>query len=181
MEIPSSCEMRPGPPPVMPEHSRACPRNSNGDLTFLRQHERLPEFLMVPGEESQATCCNSRQTTRFTCPREMRPFLPAVPREQSRVPSQNSRGGWTPFMQLKGPTIPVPTRDESRGSRYKLRGAKCFPPYLEMRAHSLLQLKRNANFSCTTRGDLSHLLNFEWNATDPASRKKDTDCPLSSR
>ena len=58
--FPLPCKMRPDPPPVTPEHSQARPRNSNGDLTFLRQHERLPEFPVVPSEESQASCCNSR-------------------------------------------------------------------------------------------------------------------------
>ena len=134
--------MRPDPPAMTPEHSCARPHNSNGDLTLLRQHKRLPEFPVVPGEESQASHRNSRQTTRCPRQRETRPFSPAAPREHSRVPSQNSRGGLTPFMQLK---IPVTTRDERRVSRHKSRRAPCFPPHPEMRAHSLLQLKRNPN------------------------------------
>ena len=104
--FPFPCKMRPDPPPVTPEHSRARPHNLNADLTFLRQHERLPQFPVLPGEESQATRRNSRQTTRFPHPQEMRPFSPAMPQEQSQVPSQNSRGGWTPFMQLKGAQDP---------------------------------------------------------------------------
>ena len=102
LRFPLQCELRPDSPAVTPEHSCTRPRNLNGDLTSLRQHKRLPEFLVVPGEESQASRRNSRQTKRFPRQCEMRPFSPAAPREQSQVPSQNSREGLTPFMQLKG-------------------------------------------------------------------------------
>ena len=101
LRCPLPCELRPDSPSVTPEHSRARPHNSNGDLTSLRQHERLPEFPVVPGEESQASSRNSRQTTRCPRQRETRPFSPAAPREQSQVPSQNSRKSLTPFTQLK--------------------------------------------------------------------------------
>ena len=100
--VPLPCELRPDSPAVTPEHSRAGPRNSNGDLTSLRQHERFPEFPVVPGEESQASSGNSRHTTR--CPHQckLRIISSAAPREQSQVPSQNSRESLTPFRQLKG-------------------------------------------------------------------------------
>ena len=45
-----------------------------------------------------------------------------------------------------GPEIPVTTRDENRVSRHNLTRTPCVPPHLEMRAYSLLQLKRNPNF-----------------------------------
>ena len=45
-----------------------------------------------------------------------------------------------------GPVIPVTTRGESRVSRHYSKRALCVPPHLEMRAHSLLQLKKNPNF-----------------------------------
>ena len=45
-----------------------------------------------------------------------------------------------------GPKIPVITRDESQHSHHNRRRAPCVPPPLEMRSHSLLQLKRNPNF-----------------------------------
>ena len=102
LRFPLPHELRPDSPAVTPEHSCAGPRNSNGDLTSLRQHERLPELLVVRSEEPQTSHCNSRQTTRFPHQREMRPFSPAATQEQSHVPSQNSRGGLTPFVQLKG-------------------------------------------------------------------------------
>ena len=121
------CELRPDSPAMTPEHFCACPCNSNADLTSLRQHKRLPEFPIVHGEESQASCCNLRHTMRFSNQCEMRPFFPASPREQSRIPSQNSRGGLTPFMQLKGAQrflsqlamkteFPTKTREEPRVS-----------------------------------------------------------------
>ena len=102
LRFPLPCELRPDSPAVTPEHSRAGPRNSNGDLTSLRQHERVPEFPVVPVEESRASSRNPRHTTR--CPHQckMRPISPAAPREQSQVPSQNSRETLTPFRQLQG-------------------------------------------------------------------------------
>ena len=102
LRFPLSCKLRPDSPDVTPEYPCARPRNSIGDLTSLRQHEKLPDLPVVPAEEPQVSCRNSRQTTRFPRQREMRPFFSAAPREQSQVPSQNSRGGLTPFMQLKG-------------------------------------------------------------------------------
>ena len=99
--LPLPCEMRPDPTPVIQEHSWARPHNSNGHLTFLRQHKRLPEVPVVPGEVYKATHRNSRQTMRFPRPCGMRPFSTADLKKKYRVPPQNSRGGWTPFMQLK--------------------------------------------------------------------------------
>ena len=131
---------------MTPEQSRAPPCNSNRDLTSPRQHERLPEFSMVPGEDSQASHHNSKKPRRFPCQREMRPFSPTVAREQFRVPSPDSRGGVTSFMQLWRPRDPVTTRDEILVSRRKSRRAPCAPSHLEMRSQSLLQLKRNPNF-----------------------------------
>ena len=103
LRFPLPCELRPDSPAVTPEHS-CCARshNSNGDLICLRQQGRLPELPVVPAEEPQASRRNSTQTTKCPRQREMRPFSPAAPLEQSRVPSQNLRGGLTPFMQLKG-------------------------------------------------------------------------------
>ena len=117
--------MGPDPPPVILEHSRAHPRNSNGDLTFLRQHEKLPEFPMVPGEESLATHCNSRQTMRFPCQCEMRPFSPAALREQSEFPLKTQEEAGLPSCNSRAPRIPITTLDESRRSHYKVRKAPC--------------------------------------------------------
>ena len=52
-----------------------------------------------------------------------------------------------------------------------------------MRAHSLLQLKRNPNFpSHHKRRPVSPIESYGiWNPTDSAARKKDTEFPLSSR
>ena len=106
---------------MTPEQSHAPPRNSNRDLTSLRQHERLSEFPVVPGEESQASHRNLSKPRRFPRQSEMRPFFPTAPREQSRVPSPDSRGGVTPFMQLKG----------AQRSRHNSRLNPNFPPQVE--------------------------------------------------
>ena len=45
-----------------------------------------------------------------------------------------------------GQEIPVTSQDERQVSHHKSRRVPYFPPHLEMRAHSLLQLKRNPNF-----------------------------------
>ena len=89
--FPLLCELRPDSPDVTPHKSREPPCNSNRNLTSLRQRERLPEFSAVPSQESQASRHNSRKTRRLPRPRDMGPFVPAVPREQSRLPSPNSR------------------------------------------------------------------------------------------
>ena len=102
LRFPLPCELRPDSPAVTPEHSRACPHDSNGDLTSLRQHERLPEFPVVPGKESQVSSRSSRQTLRCPHQPKMRPFSLAAPREQSQVPSENLRESLTRFRQLKG-------------------------------------------------------------------------------
>ena len=59
LRFPLPCKLRSYSPVVTPEQSHAPPRNSNRDLTSLRQHERLPEFPVLPGEESHK---NSFQT-----------------------------------------------------------------------------------------------------------------------
>ena len=172
------CELRPDSPAVNSEHSRALTRNSNGDLTSLRQHKRLPEFPIVHGEESQASCCNLRHTMRFSNQCEMRPFSPAAPPEQSRVPSQNSRGGLTPFMQLKGaqrspsqlemkPEFPATSQEEPRVSHLLWRRGPipCF------NSRGIPTSPR------TTRGGLCHQLNLEWNPADPAKGKRTLSSP----
>ena len=111
LEIPPSMRMRPYSPAVTRKQSRTPPCNSNGDLTSLRQHERLPEFPVITDEESQASRSNSRKTMRFPPQRELRPFAPAAPRKHSQIPSHNLKGGLTPFMQLQSfPKIPITTQ-----------------------------------------------------------------------
>ena len=62
LRFPLPGKLRPDSPDVTPEHSRAHPRNINGDLTSLRQHDRLPELPVLPSEEPQASLHNLRQT-----------------------------------------------------------------------------------------------------------------------
>ena len=111
--FPLPCKMRPDHPPVTPEHSRACPRNLNGDLTFLRQHERLPEFPGVPAEESIATHRNSRQTMRFPRSREMKPFLLQRLEINPEFPLKHQEEAGLPSCTSRGPRTPIPTQDES--------------------------------------------------------------------
>jgi len=112
----------------------------------------------------------------------MRPFSLTAPREQSRVPSPNSRGGVTPFMQLKGaqrspsqlqmkPEFPATSWEEPCVSHLIWRwgpipccNSKGIPTSLR-----------------TTRGSLCHLLKLEWNPADPSARKKDPKFPLNLR
>ena len=50
-----------------------------------------------------------------------------------------------------------------------------------MRAHSLLQLKRNPNFPSQYKRRPLSPNDLEWNPTDSAATKKNTEFPLSSR
>ena len=71
-------------------------------------------WYITTQEEPQASSCNSKKTMRSPPQRQMTPFSPAVAREQYQDTSGNSKGGLTPFMQLKGiPEIPVATQEEA--------------------------------------------------------------------
>ena len=121
LRFPLPCKLRPDFPAVTPEHSCAHPRNLNGDLTSLRQHERLPEFPMVPGEESQASSHNSRQTTR--CPVNARwgPFLLQHLESNPTFPLKTWEKAWLTLGNSRGP------RDPRHNSRWKPN----FPPQLD--------------------------------------------------
>ena len=155
------------------------PHNSKADLISLRQHERFPEVPVITPEEPQASSCNLRKTTRFHPQQEMRPSPPVAPREQSPVPSQNSKGSLTPFIQLKGlPEIPVATLDDPRFSRQNLRRALWSSPHLKMRADSPDSFQEESRLCPhTSRG---HLLKLEWNPALTAKSRKDTKFSLNS-
>ena len=51
-----------GPAPTGEESQEAC-RNSYGDWTFLRQHERVPEVAVITREEPQVSPA-TRENTR---------------------------------------------------------------------------------------------------------------------
>ena len=127
-------QMRTKDPALTGEQSREGPHNSNGDWTFLRQHERVPEVPVVTREEPQVSCRTSRKTRRFSPQSEMRPFSTAGSREISYLPSCISKVSLTPLMQ-EVPQIPVSTREEHLESRHNSRRAPFFPPHLEMRVH----------------------------------------------
>ena len=79
--------------------------------------------------------------------RKMRPFFScstsrAIPASLSKLERKLD----SLYATQGGPEIPITTRDESRVSHHDLTRTPCVPPHPEMRAHSLLQLKRNPNF-----------------------------------
>ena len=61
-EVQPQLEMRPYALAPMGEESRDTPRNFNGDLTFLRQHEQVPEVLVAIREELQVSSRNLRNS-----------------------------------------------------------------------------------------------------------------------
>ena len=63
-----------------------------------------------------------KKTTRFISQRKMRPDSPVATWEQSRLPPGKSKGGLTPFLQLKRlPKILVATGEEPRVSHLNSR------------------------------------------------------------
>ena len=92
------------------KESREGPRNSHGDWTFLRQHERVPEVAVL------ISCRNSRKSRRFSAQREMRHF-PAASSQEKKTPSHLAWKGSTPLRQLKYfPEITFSTREEHQRS-----------------------------------------------------------------
>ena len=71
-------QMRTLAPAAAGEESLEAPRDSHGDLTFLRQHERIPEVPVVTPEEHQVSCHSSRKTRKFSPQCEMKLFSTAV-------------------------------------------------------------------------------------------------------
>ena len=59
-EVRPQLEMRPYALAPTGQESRDTPRNLNGDLTFLRQHEWVREVPITTREELQVSCHNSR-------------------------------------------------------------------------------------------------------------------------
>ena len=53
--------MRPEAPALTGEESREAPRNSHGDLTFLRQHEWVPEVPVETREEPQGSAATGEK------------------------------------------------------------------------------------------------------------------------
>ena len=90
------------------------------------QLQNFPDISVSTREEHRVSCHHSRRA----------PF----------PPPPFSRGLDSFHTTQGGPEVPISRRDETRVSRHNSRRAPCFPPHLEMRAHSLLQLKTNLNF-----------------------------------
>ena len=100
---------------------------------------------------------------------EIRPLIPAGPREESQILSQNSKGGLTPFMQLKrfheisieternpdfpaankkSPVFPISYQDEGRFPCFELRGILTFPSHLKRRSVSPTETRLEPLSSC---------------------------------
>ena len=149
LRFPLPCELRPDSPAVTPEHPGAYPRNSNGDLlprgntrgclSYPWYLEKNPKPPTATRDKPRDSPVNARRG----------PFLlnasSAIPRSLSKLERR-----FDSLHSTQGdPKIPITTRDLSRVTRHNWRRAPCFPPHLEIRAHSLLQLKKNPNFpSC---------------------------------
>ena len=115
MIFPPQSEMRPDSPAVTQKQSQAPTHKMKGDLTSLRKHERFLEVPVTGGGEHHVSHHNLSKTTRSSPQSEMRPFSPVAHQEQSRLPSQNTKRGLTPFIQVKRcPQIHVTTREEPR-------------------------------------------------------------------
>ena len=90
------------------------PSNLNGHWTSLQPHERIPYFLVVTQENPHMSCCSSKKKQDSPFIVRWGPSVPAGPREQSGVLSQNSTGGLTPFMPVNVlQEIAIATREES--------------------------------------------------------------------
>ena len=64
-------QMKTSDPAATAEESRGAPRDSRGDWTSLRPHERVTDVPVVTREEPRR---NSRKTRRFLPHRELSPF-----------------------------------------------------------------------------------------------------------
>ena len=72
---------------VNAEEFREAPHNSQGDGTFMRPQEWVPEFPGITQEEPQFDCSNSRKTRIFSSQPKMKPFSAVVSRYKSHLPS----------------------------------------------------------------------------------------------
>ena len=151
-EVPASTRDEALCPAPTGEESREAPRNSNGDLTFLRQHEWVPEVPVATREEFQGSCRNSRNpdSPPFCCrvSREIPPSLLSLERvldtlyatqEVSRHTRLHSRGTLSFPPQLKkSPGFPSSSRDEGPIPCFVCKGIPTFPSHLRRRPVSPL-------------------------------------------
>lgn len=113
----------------------------------MRQQEKFPEVPEATRQEPTASCCNSRNTTRFLSQCEMRSDFPVVTKEPSSAPLQNLKGDLTSLKQHEGfPQDLVATREEPRVSCHNTRRAPCSLPHLEMKADSSASTQEESCF-----------------------------------
>ena len=148
-------------------------------LEFLKQHKRLlgahGTLRGIPRHPPQLETNHEippsmRDEDFFSCSTS-RAILSSLSKLERRLESLHAtQGGPGSLSQLE---MKAEARTTSRDP--------CFLPHLEMRAHSLLQLKRNAKFPSHLKRRPVSPVESRVEPADPASRKKDTECPLSSR
>ena len=143
-------------------------------MTFLRQHDRVPEDPVVTREEPQVSCRNSRKIRRFSPQGEMRPLSSAVSQENSHCPSLASKGSLTPLMPLKKlPNIPASTREKQRESCQNSRRAPFFPLHLKMRVPFLASSGKESWCSSGTSRGGGLNLKLQRNSRGRATIQKD--------
>ena len=154
--------MRPYSAAATLEASWGVPHNLKGGLTFLRQHERLPEVPITTREEPKASCCISRNTTSFPPKCKIMHDSPAVTWEQSRVPLTTwketwlpcgkTRGSWDPCHNSRGTPSFRPQLEKNHEIPPSVRDEALFP-YITSKAipSSLLKLERGLDSLYTTQ------------------------------
>ena len=107
------CELRPHSPVVTPEESRTPPCTSNRDLTSLRQHKRLPEFLWYL---------------------KRNPKPPATTRENPGDYPVNERGGVFSYSTQKAISSSLSRLERRRDSLHATQGGPETQSQLEMKS-----------------------------------------------
>jgi len=106
------CELRPHSPVGTPVESCAPPHNSNRDLTSLRQHKRLPEFLWYL---------------------KRNPKPPATTRENPGDYPVNERGGVFSYSTQKAISSSLSRLERRRDSLHATQGGPETQSQLEMK------------------------------------------------
>ena len=149
-------------------------------MTFLRQHELVPEVPVVTQEEPQVFCLNSRKTKSFSPQCEMRPFSEA---SREIPPSLSSLERVLDTLEATQ-EVPPHTHLHSRGTMrvpLQLKKRPIFPPHLEMRVHFPHSSGKESHQSrCTSRGGGLNL-KVERNSTGRATILKDPIIQVHSR
>ena len=93
----------------------------------------------------------------------MRPYSPAVTREESLVSPHNSKEGLIPLRQHERfPEVPIETRDKPKATHRNLRNTMRFPPPGEKRPNSLEVIRQQSHAPPhNSKGDLTFLRQYK--------------------